>query len=296
MPRTSPRCASASRRPSTSWRICARSATRSRPPECPSVPAWSSRRRSCRPPPTRQRRLLPGGPGAAGFHRARRRRRRRPRAAAGAARGVRPDGVRRDRPVLRQSPRLLSWANTALTERAGTGSEFVTAACVTYLPRERLLRWAYAGHPPALSLDDGQRAVAPAQGTPARDPRRPRLCGGLAANDGRGGVVLYTDGLTEARYGGQLFGLDGVSAVLVGLHRPSPTEASPSCAHASPIRLRHPDRRHLPARRAHHLTACRAVELGRLARDLDVQARPATRWAVQRQRAVEGGDPVAEAA
>ena len=30
--------------------------------------------------------------------------------------------------------RLLSWANTALIERAGTGSEFVTAACVTYLP------------------------------------------------------------------------------------------------------------------------------------------------------------------
>jgi Stage II sporulation protein E (SpoIIE) len=29
-------------------------------------------------------------------------------------------------------------------------SEFVTAACVTYLPSEQLLRWAYAGHPPAL--------------------------------------------------------------------------------------------------------------------------------------------------
>jgi serine phosphatase RsbU (regulator of sigma subunit) len=50
--------------------------------------------------------------------------------------------------------RLLSWANTALTERTGTGSEFVTAACVTFLPRERLVRWAYAGHPPALWLED----------------------------------------------------------------------------------------------------------------------------------------------
>ena len=30
--------------------------------------------------------------------------------------------------------RLLSWANTALIERAGTSVDFVTAACVTYPP------------------------------------------------------------------------------------------------------------------------------------------------------------------
>ena len=57
--------------------------------------------------------------------------------------------------------RLLSWANTALIERAGTSSEFVTAACMTYLPEERLLRWAYAGHLPALWLDDGRELIAP---------------------------------------------------------------------------------------------------------------------------------------
>jgi hypothetical protein len=61
--------------------------------------------------------------------------------------------------------RLLSWANTALIERAGTSSEFVTAACVTYLPSRRLLRWAYAGHPPALWLDDGRGLLAATQGT-----------------------------------------------------------------------------------------------------------------------------------
>ena len=62
--------------------------------------------------------------------------------------------------------RLLSWANTALIERAGIGRDFITAACVTYLPDEQLLRWAYAGHPPALWLDDGRELVAPKQGTP----------------------------------------------------------------------------------------------------------------------------------
>ena len=49
--------------------------------------------------------------------------------------------------------------------------------------------------------------------------------GGFAAVTGRAGALLYTDGLTEARHDGKQFGLDGVSAALGGLHRPSPTEA-----------------------------------------------------------------------
>jgi sigma-B regulation protein RsbU (phosphoserine phosphatase) len=37
--------------------------------------------------------------------------------------------------------------------------------------------------------------------------------------------MLYTDGLTEARRGTELFGVDAVSAVLAGLRKPSPGEA-----------------------------------------------------------------------
>jgi serine phosphatase RsbU (regulator of sigma subunit) len=121
--------------------------------------------------------------------------------------------------------RLLSWVNTVLIERAGTGSEFVTAACVTYLPREQLLRWAYAGHPPALSLNDGRELVAPVQGTPLGIRADPGCVEGSGRSNGGGGVVLYTDGLTEARHGRQLFGLDGATAALEGLDTPSPTEA-----------------------------------------------------------------------
>jgi serine phosphatase RsbU (regulator of sigma subunit) len=121
--------------------------------------------------------------------------------------------------------RLLSWANTALTERAGAGSDFVTAACVTHLPGERLLRWAYAGHPPALWLDDGRELVAPRQGTPLGIRADP----GCVAGSGRAtlgaGVLLYTDGLTEARRDGRLLGREAVRAELEGLHRPSPKEA-----------------------------------------------------------------------
>ena len=38
-------------------------------------------------------------------------------------------------------------------------------------------------------------------------------------------MLLYTDGLTEARRDGKLFGLEGVSAVLGELEDPSPSEA-----------------------------------------------------------------------
>jgi energy-coupling factor transporter ATP-binding protein EcfA2 len=50
------------------------------------------------------------------------------------------------------------------------------------------------------------------------------LEGSWRRTDG-GGVVLYTDGLTEARHGGQLFGLEGATAALEGLDKPSPVQA-----------------------------------------------------------------------
>jgi serine phosphatase RsbU (regulator of sigma subunit) len=121
--------------------------------------------------------------------------------------------------------RLLSWANTALVERAGTSTEFVTAGCMTYHPDHKLLRWAYAGHPPALWIHDGQELVAPKQGTPLGLGEDPEYVEGSLRSDSSAGVLLYTDGLTEARRDGKLFGLAGVSAVLGELEDPSPSEA-----------------------------------------------------------------------
>jgi serine phosphatase RsbU (regulator of sigma subunit) len=121
--------------------------------------------------------------------------------------------------------RLLSWANTALIERAGISNDFVTAACVTYHPDEQRLRWAYAGHPVALWLDDGRELVAPSQGHPLGVGADVGGEAGSRRSKAGAGVLLYTDGLTEARHDGELFGLDGVSAALGGLHRPSAAEA-----------------------------------------------------------------------
>jgi serine phosphatase RsbU (regulator of sigma subunit) len=117
--------------------------------------------------------------------------------------------------------RLLSWVNTALVERAGPSADFVTAACMTYLPRERLLRFAYAGHPPALCMPGGRELLAPIQGVPLGVHIEPEYDEGQLTAEGPMGVLLYTDGLTEVRHNGSFFGLDGVTAVLGELERPS---------------------------------------------------------------------------
>ena len=119
---------------------------------------------------------------------------------------------------------LLSWANTAMIEPAGITSDFVTAACVTYLPDAQLLRCAYAGHPPALWLDDGRELIA-TQGTPLGVRADPEATEYSLRSMAGTGVLLYTDGLTEARGDDRRLGLNGVRAALGGLDLPSPAEA-----------------------------------------------------------------------
>jgi serine phosphatase RsbU (regulator of sigma subunit) len=121
--------------------------------------------------------------------------------------------------------RLLGWANAALTERATASIDYVTAACVTYIPREHRLRWAYAGHPPALWLDDPRELAAPKQGSPLGLGPNPDYVEGSHRAAPSAGMLLYTDGLTDARRGKQFFGLDGVAAALAELQHPSPIEA-----------------------------------------------------------------------
>ena len=120
--------------------------------------------------------------------------------------------------------RLLSWANTSLVDRAGTSSDFVTAGCVTYLPNEKLMRFAYAGHPPALRMRNGDELAAPRQGLPLGLRMDPEYVEGSLVSADHTSVLLYTDGLTEARYDGRLFGVEGVAAVLGELHDPTPSE------------------------------------------------------------------------
>jgi serine phosphatase RsbU (regulator of sigma subunit) len=107
--------------------------------------------------------------------------------------------------------RLLEWANLALIEGAGESDDFVTAACVTYRHGSRTLRWATAGHPPPLWLSDGCEADGAQPGRPLGIASTVGGTAGMAEMTPDSGVVLYTDGLTEARQSGELFGLERVS-------------------------------------------------------------------------------------
>ena len=94
--------------------------------------------------------------------------------------------------------RLLELSNQVLVERAGTSSVFVTAVVVVLHPREGRLDWSSAGHPPPLRLDTGAMLNGQRQASPlGLDPT-------VTCHTGRedlapgSGVLLFTDGLTEA--------------------------------------------------------------------------------------------------
>lgn len=119
--------------------------------------------------------------------------------------------------------RLLSWANTALVERAAQDRDFVTVGCVTLSPRDRIFRWGYAGHPPVLWLDTGEELSggrAPPLGFSeelACTPAAHHLTPGT-------GVLLYTDGVTEARHNGDQFGQTRLAQIVRSLRGEAPSE------------------------------------------------------------------------
>src|SRR5215210_5645732 len=109
--------------------------------------------------------------------------------------------------------RLLRLANAALIDRAGTSADYVTAACVVHRPADATLAWAIAGHPPPLALDTG-RALDPAgAGQPLGLEPELELEGVSAPLTEQAGVLLYTDGILDARdEDGVRFGEERLSA------------------------------------------------------------------------------------
>ena len=67
--------------------------------------------------------------------------------------------------------------------------------------------------------------MAPTHGTPLGIGSDLELTEGSQRSVADAGVMLYTDGLTEAEGPDRRFGLDGVQAALSGLNGPSPAEA-----------------------------------------------------------------------
>ncbi|MEA2276141.1 MAG: hypothetical protein QOC78_1101 [Solirubrobacteraceae bacterium] len=123
---------------------------------------------------------------------------------------------------------ILRLANTALTERE-PGSEYVTALCASFAPDRGTLTWASAGHPPPWDLDRGEPLASARNCTPLGV--EPALHGEAATTRLRpgAGVLLYTDGLTEARPAARmnrhdLFGEEAAQEALRRLRGASPSE------------------------------------------------------------------------
>ena len=94
--------------------------------------------------------------------------------------------------------RLLELANRALMHAAGVSEHFVTLACVVVDPSAGSLTWASAGHPPPIELDTG-RPLETAPTLPLGLTHDLRLEERqLEVHEGDG-LLLYTDGLSEAR-------------------------------------------------------------------------------------------------
>jgi serine phosphatase RsbU (regulator of sigma subunit) len=119
--------------------------------------------------------------------------------------------------------RLLSWANTALIERAEADRDFATVGCVTFSLRDRVLRWGYAGHPPVLWLDTGEELSG---GRAAPLGLSEELAWTTAAHHltPGTGVLLYTDGVTEARHNGEQFGQARLAQIVQALGGQAPSE------------------------------------------------------------------------
>jgi serine phosphatase RsbU (regulator of sigma subunit) len=125
-------------------------------------------------------------------------------------------------PFSQDPAQLLRWANVALVERGDEAREFVTAGCVTFSPRGRVLRWAYAGHPAVLWLDTGEE-LAGGRTMPLGLSEDLACTTATRHLSPDAGVLLYTDGVTDARYHGALFGEDRLAETVRSLAAQPPS-------------------------------------------------------------------------
>jgi serine phosphatase RsbU (regulator of sigma subunit) len=111
--------------------------------------------------------------------------------------------------------RLLQLANAALIERAGTSVDYVTAACVVHRPADGTLAWALAGHHSPLALGSGRELDPAGAGQPLGLEHDLDLSAATIALSEEDGVLLYTDGILDARDGqGARFGEERLSALV----------------------------------------------------------------------------------
>ena len=115
------------------------------------------------------------------------------------------------------SPRAAVQTAGAVLERQ-LGGSFATVVVATYQPRERILTYACAGHPPPLVL--GSRSIAPitvSSSPPIGAGMRTGTRQTVVSVPGRSQVCFHTDGVTESRIAGELFGAERLARTLAEL-------------------------------------------------------------------------------
>jgi serine phosphatase RsbU (regulator of sigma subunit) len=119
---------------------------------------------------------------------------------------------------------VLERANRALIDESPYGAPFVTAACVICNP-DGTVKLALAGHDQPIRLDDGRPLAEVPSGLPLGVFERVRSRTSSAQLAPGGGLLLYTDGLSEARraHNGaprsvELFGEDRIRERIEGMN------------------------------------------------------------------------------
>ena len=122
---------------------------------------------------------------------------------------------------------LLRGTNSELVRQYGLSADIITVLCLSIGP-DGTLTWSSAGHPPPLAVADGRPLGEP-------DPTYPLGIASSLPVQARktvlpsSGIVLYSDGLTDARPPGgtfEPFGEKRVARALVELEDPSPEEVA----------------------------------------------------------------------
>jgi len=119
------------------------------------------------------------------------------------------------------SPRAAVQTAGAVLEHQ-LGGSFATVVAATYEPRERILVYACAGHPPPVVLGSqpGSPAIAPitiCSSPPIGAGMRTGTRQTVVSVPGRSRACFYTDGVTEARVGPELFGAERLARTLAEL-------------------------------------------------------------------------------
>ncbi len=109
---------------------------------------------------------------------------------------------------------ILKLANRAVRTRTQGTGEFVTVACVAYHPNQPSVRWASAGHPLPIAIPHGAELEPNHYAAPLGFDPELRITSQHAPLAPADAILLYSDGLYEARGHGQRFGLDRVITVV----------------------------------------------------------------------------------